>query len=171
MYLIKKEVTQAKGDTETHSTAVTVAGEVTDTRAAEALMANMAKFGKAKANAKGKAKLKAADANLPGLPVPGSVDGKPYTPLAKKINLSSELNGLSNRLVKLIRNTGDLRSRNNLNKRDAATITDLDALIQKATRPNERFHGIYESVVPASAEIIEAALQDKALLAVELMGR
>ena len=87
LYLIKKEVTQAEGDTETHSTAVTVAGEVTDTKAAEALMAEMAKIGKAKAKAKGKAKPKAADANLPGLPVPGSVDGKPQTPLAKKINV------------------------------------------------------------------------------------
>ena len=82
--------------------------------------------------------------------------------------MSSDLNGLTTRLVKLIRNTNDLRSRQNLNQRDLTTIKDLDVLIQKLTKMKEKFQEICERLIAAPADVVEAALQDKAMLAVEL---
>ena len=126
---------------------------------------------KVKAKAKGKKektppvlKRNTSAASLPGTPVPASVTGAP----AKRIKWSSELNGLSTRLLKLTRNTNDLRGRQNLNTRDAATIVDMDARIVELTAMESRFKAIVTSVTPATAEIIAAALDDKAAFAVGL---
>jgi hypothetical protein len=166
LFLVTREVTQGEKDEETHSTAVTVAGEVKDKKAAEALMKEMAAFGlKVKAKAKGKKektppvlKRNTSAASVPGTPVPDSDTGTP----AKKIKWSTELHGLTTRLLKLTKNTNDLRGRKNLNTRDAATIVDMDARIVQLTDMESRFKAIVMSVTPAAPDVLVRAMEDKA---------
>ena len=170
--IIRKEATESEVDQELHAAEVTVAGIVEDKEAAEALLDEMSKAEitgtpgrKAKAKAKANAKPKAMNLTPIGTPVPSSVGGEKGN--GKKINMPYELNALSNRLMKLTRNTKDLRVRKST-ARDEALVQDMDVLIERLVKLKEKCEAIVTSVVPPAAEVANAALEAKAALFINL---
>ena len=81
--------------------------------------------------------------------------------------MAAELNMISNRLMKLIKNTNELRGKQP-NSRDEATLRDMDGLIEKMKKPKVSCEVIATSVVLAAAEVVDAALEAKAELFIEL---
>ena len=81
--------------------------------------------------------------------------------------MTVELNGLSTRLLKMVRNTNDLRVRKTT-QRDEALLRYFDASIEKLMRAKKEFEVMATSVVPAAAEVVEATLEAKAALFIEL---
>ena len=83
--------------------------------------------------------------------------------------MRTESNAVSNRLMKLTKNTNELRGKVS-SARDDALVKDMDALIQKLTELKAKFETMVTSVVAPGEMAINAVLEERANLLLGLKG-
>ena len=150
-------------DLEQHATEVTVSGIVEDRKAAEALMNEMSKdliTGKpmGKARAKGKGKQKAINVTPPGTPT-AAEEGQYGSWVEWAVYSTPEAYQKHQRLAC-----------EEVEFKRRGLAARFGCFDRKAGEGQVRCEAIVTSVVPAAAEVVDAALEAKAALFIELKG-